>query len=94
MKLKRNYGWELIAVNAHDDEYKVEWGEKRKVHFISYRVRLLDDDNLIGGFKAMRDCLEDMKLIFMDSPEYLISKYEQFLDPANPRTEIRIEKGG
>lgn len=90
-KLKLCYQWELTAVGANNQKFKVEVGEKRKVAVISHRKRLLDMDNFIGGAKALIDALEDLELIFLDSPSYLKSEYIQYKGKVE-RTEIIIEK--
>jgi len=89
-KSKKTYWNILLLCNAHDDKYKAKPKEKRGVDFYSYRPRKLDDDNLSGGMKYFRDTLEDMGLIWRDSPTYLEAKYYQYTDGKNPRTEIVI----
>jgi len=90
-KLGIKYQWELTAVGANDDKFKVKWEEKRKVTFISYRTKLMDKGNLIGGMKELLDALEKLGLIFFDSPAYLEDGYFQFIGKPE-RTEIIIEK--
>ena len=89
-KSKKTYWNILLLCNAHDDKYKAKPKEKRGVDFYSYRPRKLDDDNLSGGMKYFRDTLEDMGLIWRDSPTYLEAKYYQYTDGKDPRTEIVI----
>lgn len=93
-RLKKDYGWELTAVNANDPKYRAEWKERREVRFLSCRPYLLDTDNLIGGIKPLRDALVDMELIIDDSPKYADFSYFQKVDEKNPRTEILILNGG
>jgi len=90
-KLGQSYQWELVAVGANEKEFKVKWREKRKVTIISYRKRLLDEDNFIGGAKALIDALEEIELIFLDNPIYLKSKYKQ-VKSSREETEIIITK--
>jgi len=80
----------LLLCNAHEEQYKVIPGERRRVEFHSYRPRKIDDDNLNGGFKQVRDVLEDMGLIWRDSPKFLDAEYYQYTDRKNQRTEIII----
>ena len=87
---KKTYWNILLLCNAHDDKYKAKPKEKRGVDFYSYRPRKLDDDNLSGGMKYFRDTLEDMGLIWRDSPSYLEANYYQQTDGKDPRTEIII----
>jgi len=89
--LKQQYQWELLAVGANDEKFKVEWREKRKITIISHRKRLLDMDNFIGGTKILTDSLEGMELIFLDNTVYLKSEYIQYKSKVE-RTEIIIEK--
>jgi len=89
-QLKKTYWNMLLLCNAYEGKYKARPGEKRAVSFFSFRPRKLDDDNLIGGMKYLRDTLEDMGLIWRDSPTYLEAKYHQYTDGKDPRTEIVI----
>ena len=45
--------------------------EKRKVEIISYRLSLLDQDNLGGGMKLLWDAMVQGKYLYDDSEEYL-----------------------
>ena len=90
-RLGISYQWELKAVGADDDKFRVKWEEKRKVTFVSYRSRLMDKGNLIGGMKQLLDALEKLGLIFFDSPAFLEDGYFQFIGKPQ-RTEIIIEK--
>ena len=67
--------------------------EKRKVEVISYRLALLDQDNLAGGMKLLWDAMVDAGYLYDDGPS--------FLDAPKPaqgvvhkrkdqRTEVRI----
>ncbi len=55
-----------------------EVGEKFKLTIISYRKKLLDYDNLVGGVKQLLDACSDEKLIWDDAPKYLDLKVEQY----------------
>lgn len=90
-KLGQQYQWGLIAVEANDEKFKVKWRERRKVIVISYRKKILDYDNFVGGAKCLIDSLEEMKLIFLDNPTYLKSEYRQ-VKGGPERTEIIINK--
>jgi len=97
IQMKKTYWNMLLLAAAHEDKYKAKPEEKRIVHFYSYRPRKIDSDNLSGGMKYLRDQLEQMGLIWKDSPRYLKSKYFQYTDTKKPRTEIiiyLIEGGG
>jgi len=54
--------------------------EKRRVFFTRLycgRSRDYDDDNLIAGFKPVRDCLKTLNMIHDDSPRWLEAHYDQ-----------------
>jgi len=90
IQIKKDYWNMLLLCNAHEEKYKAKPGEKRIVHFYSYRPRKIDSDNLSGGMKYLRDQLQNMKLIWNDSEKYLEAKYYQYTDGKDPRTEIVI----
>lgn len=55
----------------------------------SYRNRLLDFANLVGGAKPIPDCLQEMRYLRDDSPEWVkIDYYQQKVPRAEERTEI------
>ena len=59
----------------------IEFIEPRKkcsILVISYRKRLLDYDNLVGGCKQLVDAMIEECLIHDDSPDFLDIKYEQY----------------
>lgn len=94
-RLKESYMWELLVAmnenNVTPDE--VVAGDRKKLMIISYRKKLLDPDNFIGGLKLLIDGLVDMRLIHDDSPEYLeLQEAGQKIDLKNPRTEIYISE--
>lgn len=89
-RLKQDYEWQLIASGANDSQYKVNGIKKRRVEIRSFRSRLLDQDNFIGGLKPLLDSLVEMDLLLDDGPEYLSLKAEQE-NSRDQRTEIIIE---
>jgi hypothetical protein len=67
---------------------------KFKVKFTCYRKRLLDDDNLRGGLKPVRDCLILAGFLKDDSPKWGVFEYEQFVlsqSPFDKRPALIIE---
>ena len=56
-----------------------EIGEKFELTIISYRKKLLDYDNLVGGVKQLLDACSEEKLIWDDAPKYLNLKVEQHI---------------
>ncbi len=68
-------------------------GDRKKLMIISYRKKLLDQDNFVGGLKLLIDGLVNMHLICDDSPIYSeLQEQEQKIDLKNPRTEIYISE--
>jgi len=65
-----------------------------KIKITSYRSRLLDFDNLVGGTKLLVDGLRDAGVIEDDSPKKLIWELpEQFIVPKDERrTVIELEE--
>ena len=63
---------------------------RRKVTIISYRKRLLDEDNNVGSTKPLLDAVKDMGLIWDDSPKFceLVTRQEK---AGEVKTEIQIE---
>lgn len=56
---------------------------------VSYRTRLLDTENLYGGAKPIRDALEDLNWIYLDSPKWSVLKATQRLcKKDDERTEV------
>lgn len=60
----------------------------------SYRARLIDYANLVGGAKPIPDCLIRLGYLKDDSPQWFSCTYEQLLAPlAERRTEIEFPDG-
>ena len=57
--------------------------ELRRLEVTSYRVALLDPDNLKGGMKIMLDALVDAELLYDDGPKFL-----EFPDPG----QVQVKK--
>jgi len=57
----------------------------------SYRNRLVDYGNLVGGAKMIPDCLIRLGWLADDSPQWFDCRYEQHQVPrADERTEIEL----
>jgi len=85
--LKKMYDDVLMYCNAHKKMYRAEG--KRQVIFRSFRKRLLDHDNLVGGCKYLLDSLERVGLIVNDSEKYVeVSYFQQKCK--HERTEIYL----
>lgn len=65
---------------------------RRLVRITSYRVRLLDPDNLAGGAKYFLDCCKYAQLIRDDRPQdiTLEVRQEKVSNPEDERTELAI----
>lgn len=61
--------------------------ERRKVEVVSYRVSLLDKDNLVGGMKLLWDALAAAGIIHDDGPKFLESDVAQ--EPVRKRRDER-----
>lgn len=57
--------------------------EKRKIEITSYRVSLLDSDNLKGGMKLLLDALVNAQYLYDDGPKFL-----EFPDPG----QVQVRK--
>ena len=68
-----------------------EVGEKFKLTIVSYRKKLLDYDNLVGGCKQLLDACSEEKLIWDDAPKYLDLKVEQHIGKKYETIIIREE---
>jgi Holliday junction resolvase RusA-like endonuclease len=91
-RMKKGFEWELLVVGACEPQYKVNGMKKRYVHIKSFRARLLDQDNFVGGLKVFLDALTELELIHDDSPEYLELRAEQIkAGKVDQRLEITIE---
>lgn len=92
-KIKDMYQWELVVVGANDPKYKAELGERRRLTIISYRKKLHDPDNFVGGLKLLIDVLVRMDLICDDSDKYIeLIALQEVKKPY--QTEITIESLG
>ena len=90
-RLKRDYGWQLIASGVNDSQYRVNGiKQRRRVEIKSFRSRLLDQDNFIGGLKPFIDALVEMDLLLDDGTAYLQLEAEQEI-AQEQKTEIIIE---
>ena len=62
---------------------------------VSYRPRLLDMGNLVGGAKPIPDGLKRLGYIRDDSPEWFTAEYRQIKVPGKQaRTEITLHPVG
>ena len=78
LRLKKQY--QLLIRNQMRlwDRKKCEIHDVFDLKIISYRSRLLDQDNLIGGSKLLIDALCDEGFIWDDCPKYLrTAEYHQ-----------------
>ena len=65
--------------------------EKVRLKIVSYRNRLVDFANLVGGAKPIPDCLQRLGYVVDDSPKWFDCSYEQIQCPrVEERTEIHF----
>ena len=57
------------------------------LEIVSWRKRLLDYDNLVGGCKQLIDAMIDEQFIWDDSPQYLDLRVKQVLNRERPSLE-------
>lgn len=62
-----------------------------KVHITSFRTKLLDKDNLVGGCKPILDALRNQGLIKDDSPEWVEVDYQQVKVNGGSQTKTVIQ---
>jgi len=66
----------------------------RRLIIRSYRTRLCDYANLVGGAKPIPDCLIRLGYLQDDSPKWFSCSYEQFqVAAAEERTEVEFPDG-
>lgn len=89
-----NKEWVLIikvALLCNDiDIDKLKFSKRRHVHIISYRKKLVDDDNLIGGTKSLIDSLVANKVLIDDDPKHLSLLVQGEIDLKEQRTVIYV----
>jgi hypothetical protein len=74
--------------------YKPET-RKMRVVFTRFSAGELDDDNLRGGFKPLRDALVELGVLVDDTSRWLQAEYQQVkTKPGDRRTRIEIEAVG
>ena len=101
-RLKDNSLWRLKAIIG-----RTEIAHTNRLAVVTFRIysnapkalggraRRLDDDNLIGAQKILRDCLTDLGIIRNDSRAWAQFTYEEIRDKVEtPRTEINIFYNG
>lgn len=82
------------AVFTHNSGGYIDQVNKCEVWLTAFRSRLIDQDNNIGGFKALIDSLTIAKFLRNDSPKWAVFHYDQkkvALSPlGKPCTEIKL----
>ncbi len=84
--------WRIKAALMMDnvDLTKLKFRKKRYVQIISYRKKLVDTDNLIGGAKCLIDSLVKNEILIDDNPSHLCLVVQGEIDLKSQRTEIYI----
>lgn len=79
--LGQTYEWEVEVAyrDAGEPFRRAFMNEPRGLRIVSYRRKLMDNDNLVGGMKPLIDALKKTRLIFDDRPTMLFNNgIEQF----------------
>lgn len=63
---------------------EAEEGRKYTLEIVSYRKRLLDYDNLVGGCKQLLDAMVHENFIWDDAPKYIDLRVKQVLNSDRP----------
>lgn len=91
-ELNKSWAWLIKAALLLNDVdlSKLKFRKKRHVQIISYRKKLADTDNLIGGVKPLVDALVANKILIDDDPAHLTLVVQGEIDSSSQRTEIYI----
>lgn len=93
-QLLKTWNWEVkVAVREVYDEIRFDH-PKRAVKIVSYRKRICDEDNFVGGLKPLIDALILNFLLIDDSYKFLAlePKPSQVRELKNQRTEVIIKE--
>jgi len=101
-RLNKNVGWHIRVVMGREEIKHRDRSAQVAIRVFSNapkaaggRVRRLDDDNLVGGLKGLRDQLKHLGIIKNDSPAWAKFAYVECRDKVeSPRTEIAITYNG
>lgn len=89
-QLQRTWDWEVKAAMRETYQEITFDYPKRMVRIISYRKRIMDADNYIGGLKPLCDSLILNHLLVDDSNKFMILDASQERDLKTQRTEVII----
>jgi len=91
-ELQQAWDWEVkAAMRKTYQEITFDY-PKRSVRIVSYRKRISDEDNFIGGLKPLIDALVHNHLLVDDSNKFMVlePRPSQERDLKNQRTEVII----
>lgn len=91
-KLQQTWDWEVKAAMRETYQEITFDHPKRRVRIISYRKRIMDTDNYIGGLKPLCDSLISNHLLVDDSNKFMVLDASQERDLKRPRTEVIIQE--
>jgi Holliday junction resolvase RusA-like endonuclease len=83
--LKKEYALLIRNQMRLNAIYEIATDRKYTVEIVSYRKKLLDWDNLVGGCKQLIDAMIDENFIWDDSPKYVDLKIRQKLNSDVPK---------
>ena len=82
--------WEKFLYEEFKNDKFEKVKEMRTVIIISVRSRELDFGNFVGGAKPVLDILQDLNILYNDSPKWLRDYYFQEIDRKKEKTIIII----
>lgn len=91
--LNKSWVWLIkAALMMNDiDLKKFKFSKKRHVEIHSFRKKLPDENNLVGGAKCLIDALVANKVLIDDDPKHLTLVVQGEIDLGEQRTEIYIK---
>jgi hypothetical protein len=67
-----SYIWHLKVALGKEEGWETKVGEVREIEIVSFRTRVVDHDNFIGGTKGLIDAMKKVGLIWQDDKKHLI----------------------
>ena len=91
MRLKETFGWLLVSALNKLPKIPKATGP-RKLIIERHGRKVLDQDNLVSGAKAVVDCIKEQRLILDDNPTDCQMEFRQVVERrGGPHTVIFLE---
>jgi len=91
MRLKETFGWLLVSALNKLPKIPKATGP-RKLIIERHGRKVLDQDNLVSGAKAVVDCIKEQRLILDDNPDVCQMEFRQVVSrKGGPHTVIFLE---